>query len=77
MTSPIQHLASKGFTDPPWAQNERIVNAAGVTRWYYLTGFLAEHGMRDLAWLMVDGYDVRVHARSSQLSIRITRKDNR
>ncbi|MFV9424931.1 hypothetical protein [Microbacterium sp. S1037] len=77
MTGPMQHLANKGFPRPNWADNEQIVSVEGKPQWHYRAGYLSTRSIQDLAWLMVDGWDVYVHARSSRVTVRIARTEDR
>ncbi|MCC4247488.1 hypothetical protein [Microbacterium testaceum] len=74
--SPIKHLTSKGFPTPPWARNEHLVIADDGPKWNYQTSHLTDRGVQDIAWLLVDGWDVRLHARHDHVIIRIQRKED-
>lgn len=68
---PIPELEHIGLPRPPWAENEK----ATENQWEYTTGFLSSKGVRDLAFLILDGWQIDIHARSSMVRIRARRKD--
>ncbi|KQR85188.1 hypothetical protein [Microbacterium sp. Leaf179] len=72
--SPIAHLTAKGFPTPPWSRDEHLIVGDDGPRWNYRTTHLSSRGVQDLAWLLVDGWDVNIQARGSHTIIRIHRK---
>ena len=75
MPGPMQHLIDKGFPRPGWAAEEEIHTRNGKPQWEYRAGFLSPRAVQDLAWLLVDGWDVFIHTNKSKVRIRITRKE--
>ncbi|GAA4191979.1 hypothetical protein GCM10022219_11610 [Microbacterium oryzae] len=70
--TPVIQLQALGLGRPPWADSEE---QTGENQWTYRSGFLSPRGVRDLGFLLVNGWDVSVHARSSQITIRARRKE--
>jgi hypothetical protein len=72
MTDPVQQIRALNLGNPPWAQDSEQDTD---NQWTYRTSHLTSRAVRDLGFLLVNGWDVTIHARSSQLAIRVTRKD--
>jgi hypothetical protein len=69
--TPTGQLRALGFGMPPWA---RTGEKTGENQWTYRADHLSPKSVRDLAFLLVHGWDVTIHARSSRVSVRVTRK---
>lgn len=69
--TPMAQLRALGLGRPPWADSEQ---ETGTNQWTYRADYLSPRGVRDLGFLLVNGWDISVHARSSTVTIRIRRK---
>lgn len=69
--SPLAALAKLGLPDPGWAKHETRTLVRGRPQWEYRPQYISSSGLRDIAFLITDGWRVYVDGKSQLLSIRI------
>lgn len=73
--APMDTLRRIGVTPGAWAQDGgRSVEDEGDACWEITADWLNTYALRDIAYLITEGWAVSIHGRSSRVRVRIDRK---